>query len=309
MNKSLFLVLWSLWSFPFFLPAQEIRITSFDPKGSMTWSNTFWNTTCRVEFVSNLLPSASESWSPVTSVYATNAVTSAAFAPVAGSQGFYRVSYASSLFLGLAGCWSLDGNANDASRNTNHGTAYGATATTNRMAAANSAYYFDGSGTYIGVPNSSSLNMTNMTLAFWFRLDSSGAVRELVNKMGPEGTRTLAFGSEYASSDQKIRFRICTDGWLGTLTDCPSTSSIAPGTWYHFAGTYDGSAMRVYINGVFENSVPKSGAIFSSTEEVKIGRYGYYAGWVFHGAIDNVIIWNRALSSNEVAQVYSNENL
>ena len=63
--------------------------------------------------------------------------------------------------------------------------------------------------------------------------------------------------------------------------------------------------MAVYINGIHENSMPKTGSIFNSAEEIKIGRYGYYSGWVFHGAIDNVAIWNRALSSNEVWEVYS----
>jgi len=67
--------------------------------------------------------------------------------------------------------------------------------------------------------------------------------------------------------------------------------------------------MRVYINGALENAVPKSGAIFNSAEEVKVGRYGYYSGWVFHGAIDHVIIWNRGLSSNEVWQMYARESL
>ena len=63
--------------------------------------------------------------------------------------------------------------------------------------------------------------------------------------------------------------------------------------------------MALYINGVLENSTPKTGAIYDFAEEVKIGRYGFYAGWVFHGVIDNVAIWNRALSSNEVWEVYS----
>lgn len=245
----------------------------------------------------------------MTNVYATSAVTAGAFSPASGTQGFYRVAYASSLFSGLVGYWPFDGNANDRSRNANNGTTHGVTATTNRVGAADSAYFFDGSGTYVGIADSSSLGVTNMTLAFWFRLDSSSTAREVVNKMGAEGTRSLSFGSEYADSDRTIRFRICTDGSLGTLTDCPSKTAITAGTWYHFAGTYDGSEMCVYINGALEQSVPKSGAIFNSAEEVKVGRYGYYSGWVFHGAIDNVIIWNRALSSNEVWHVYSRESL
>jgi hypothetical protein len=307
-SKRLCLFLCVLLPIPSLVTGQEITITAFDARGVISWSNTFWNTTCRVESAEALLPASSNSWSVVTNVWTTGAVASATFAPSAGAQGFYRVGYASSLFSGLAGDWPFDGTASDRSRNANNGVTHGVTATTNR-AGADSAFYFDGSGTYVSIADSSSLDPTNMSLAFWFRLDSSATAREFVNKMGAEGTRSLSFGSEYSGSDRKIRFRICTDGWLGTLTDCASASTIATGTWYHFAGTYDGTAMRVYINGALENSVPKSGAIFNSSEEVKVGRYGYYSGWVLHGAVDNVIIWNRALSSNEVWQVYSGQSL
>ncbi len=307
MSKKLFLSLCILLPFLSLVTAQEIRITAFDPGGLMSWSNTFWNTTVRVESAEALLPASTNSWSYVTNVYATNAVTSATFSPVPGTQGFYRVAYASSLFLGLVGYWPLDGHANDRSRNANNGTTHGVTATTNRVGAADNACFFDGSGTYVGIADSSSLRVTNLTLAFWFRLDSEATARELVNKFGSSGS--LSFGSEYAGSDRTIRFRISTDGSLGTLTDCPSTTAITTGTWYHFAGTYDGSEMRVYLNGALENSLPKSGGIFNSAEELKVGRYGYFGGWVFHGAIDNVIVWNRGLSSNEVWRMYSSESL
>jgi hypothetical protein len=304
MSKELLL---SLLAIPSLVTAQEIRITAFDPGGLMSWSNTFWNTTCRVEYAAALLPASAVSWSHVTDVYATNAVTSAVFAPVAGSQAFYRVAYASSLFHGLVGYWPLDGNAKDRSRHAHHGTMHGVTATTNRSGALDTACFFDGSGTYVGIADSSRLSVTNLTLAFWFRIDSSATARELVNKLGSSGN--LSFGSEYEGSSRKIYFRICTDGSLATLSDCPSATAISTGVWYHFAGTYDGAAMRVFINGTLDNSLPKSGAVFDSAEEVKVGRYGYYSGWVFHGAIDDVIIWNRALSSSEVWQVYSQESL
>lgn len=304
MSKKLLVSLCILWPIPSLVTAQEIRITALDPGGLITWSNTFWNTTCRVETAEVFLP-ASTVWSQVTNVYATGAVVSAAVPPVSNPQGFYRVAYSSSLFSGLVGYWPLDGNALDRSRNANHGTTQGVTFTTNHVGAVDSACYFNDSGTYVGIPDSGSLDVTNLTLAFWFRLDSSSTAREFVNKMG--GSGNLSFGSEYAGSNGRIYFRICTEGSLGTLTDCPSTTAIVLGTWYHFAGTYDGSAMRVYLNGALENTVPKSGAIFNSAEEVRIGRYGYFSGWVFHGAMDNVAIWNRALSSNEVGQVYSGE--
>ncbi len=284
--------------------AQEIRITGFDSNGAMAWSNSFWNTTCSVERVDTLIPWDSSSWTNVTTLYLTSAVSRATIPVSAISQSFYRVKYSSTILSGLVAYWPFDGDANDRSVSMNNGVINGVTFTTNRLGNTNGACFFNDSGTYVGVPDSSTLDVTNMTLAFWFRMDSSTTARELVNKMGAEGTQSLSFGSEYSGGNGRIYFRICTGGSLGSLTDLPSTTVIAMGTWYHFAGTYDGSEMKIYINGVLENSTPKTGAIYNSAEEVKIGRYGYYSGWVFHGAIDNVAIWNRAVSSNEVWEVY-----
>jgi hypothetical protein len=284
--------------------AQELRITDFDSGGMITWANSLWNTTCHVERAATLLPTGSTSWTNATTAYATSAVSRATIPAASLSQSFYRVTYASTTLSGLVGYWPLDGDATDQSVNMNNGVINGTTFTANRLGVTNSACFFDGSGTYVGVPDASAFDVTNMTLAFWFRLDSSTTARELVNKMGAEGTQSLSFGSEYGGSDGKVYFRICTGGSLGTLTDLPSKTAIVTGLWYHFAGTYDGAAMNIYINGVHENSTPKTGAIFNSAEEIKIGRYGYYSGWVFHGAIDNVAIWGRALTSNEVSEVY-----
>jgi hypothetical protein len=284
--------------------AQEIRITALDPNGSMAWSNSFWNTTCCVERANALVPSDLSSWTNVATLYATSAVSRVTIPAPSFSQSFYRVTFASTAMCGLVAYWPFDGDANDRSVNMNNGSINGTSFTTNRSGNANGACFFNDSGTYVGVADSSTLDVTNMTLAFWFRLDSSSTARELVNKMGAEGTQSLSFGSEYSGGSGRIYFRISTGGTIGSLTDLPSTTVIAMGTWYHFCGTYDGSAMRIYINGVLENSTPKSGAIYNSTEEVKIGRYGYSSAWVFHGAIDNVAIWNRALSANEVSEVH-----
>jgi len=211
--------------------AQEIRITDFDSNGALVWSNSFWDTTCCVEHVDTLFPADPNSWTNVTTLYATSAITRAAIPVPSLSRSFYRVAYASTILSGLVACWPLDGDANDRSVNLNNGVIHGITFTTNRLGDTNGAGYFDGSGTYVAIPDSSSLDVTNMTLAFWFSLDSSATARQLVNKIGASGTQSSSFGSEYRGSDRRVCFRICADGWHGTLTDCSSATVIATGTW------------------------------------------------------------------------------
>ena len=73
---------------------------------------------------------------------------------------------------GLVGWWGFNGNANDASVNTNDGTVNGATLTTDRFGNASSAYDFDGLDDRIEVPNSNSLNPANVTFNFWMYANS-----------------------------------------------------------------------------------------------------------------------------------------
>jgi hypothetical protein len=70
-------------------------------------------------------------------------------------------------------------------------------------------------------------------------------------------------------------------------------------TWTHLAGTYDGTTMRIYTNGVLAASVSQTGLIAPSTDGLFIGGNPYY-GHNFTGTIDEVRIYNRALSAGEI---------
>lgn len=99
-----------------------------------------------------------------------------------------------------------------------------------------------------------------------------------------------------------LYFRIVSD----TATDLPSTAVISAGRWYHVAGTYDGVEMRQYIDGNLDSSVPQTGPIPPSTVDLRVGRYDFSSVWKFHGVIDKVAIWDRALSETEVKLLYLN---
>ncbi|MBK6724215.1 MAG: hypothetical protein IPG58_13410 [Acidobacteria bacterium] len=149
--------------------------------------------------------------------------------------------------------WPGNGNANDIQGPTfENGSLMNGAAFTPGLVG--QAFVFDGVNDYVDIPDSSILDVTRITMSFWFKLNETGRIHELVNKFGPEGSNTIAYGAEVGSNN-KAYFRISTDGTLAGLTDLPSTTTLTTGVWYHFAGTYDGSQMKLYINGVNEGTV------------------------------------------------------
>jgi hypothetical protein len=77
------------------------------------------------------------------------------------------------------------------------------------------------------------------------------------------------------------------------------TAALTTNTWTHLAGTYDGATMRMYVNGVQVSSRAQTGQIAISTSPLQIGGDTIY-GQYFPGRIDEVRIYNRALSATEI---------
>ncbi|MEP1069071.1 MAG: LamG-like jellyroll fold domain-containing protein [Crocinitomicaceae bacterium] len=82
--------------------------------------------------------------------------------------------------------------------------------------------------------------------------------------------------------------------WVGTpgFTSCSATTSISTGVWTHISGTYDGSNIRIYVNGVLENTVAKTGVFAANSNSFKIGNSAIAGSEEFDGVIDDVRIWN-----------------
>lgn len=276
--------------------ASGVAITSFSGNGILTWTNAQTPSVCHVEWAPSLTSRWSCSWDSLSGILVTNPSCSVAV-PM-----FYRVVCEPlALTNALALYLPMNGDASDKSTSHADGVVSGAALTNDRLERASCAYYFNGGNTQIYVPDRAALDVTNLTLAFWFKVSAFASANELVNKFGGGGN--IAFGSEIHDQDHKVRFRVCSDG--SNVSDCLSTTAAAVGVWYHFAGTYDGNVMRVYINGALENSLAKSGNIFNSSDALRIGTYGFYS-WYFHGCIDEVLVWGRALSADEIHVLYAN---
>ena len=90
--------------------------------------------------------------------------------------------------------------------------------------------------------------------------------------------------------------------------DCSSTLSTEK--WYHVAMVYDGASLRGYVNGKLDGTRAASGALQATDESLKIGAYapvngGSGGGFCLLGKIDEVALFNRALTASEIKSIYS----
>ena len=200
---------------------------------------------------------------------------------------------ASTLLNDLVSYYKLDESSGDAidSAGSNDGTVNGATqGVTGKI---NTAYDFDGND-YISCGTQSLAN-NSFSISVWIAADSTSC-NYAVGQGTNSSRRGLHFGRR--SSNGKFTFAFFAD-------DLDSSTSVATdGTWEHWVGTYDAStnSRKLYRNGVLDSS-DTAGGDYIGTGTLYIARS--YTTSYFYGKIDEVGIWDRALTSSEITELYN----
>ena len=211
---------------------------------------------------------------------------------------------------GLVGWWPFNANANDESGNGNNGTNTGATLTSDRFANANSAYDFDGITQYIIVNHSSSLSFTNaISVSFWMReTDYTLGVTGIDdrNPIGKQRTTTNS-GLQFETVDAigtccGPQFSLI--GSSSLQYEDPTALSL--NTWVHIVGTYDGSVLKLYLNGNLLGSQSGLITLTSILQPLNFGREGTN-GRYYKGQIDDIGFWSRAITPCEINQLYTSQ--
>jgi hypothetical protein len=252
-------------------------------------------------------------------VVITDANCSATFGPVAFPlpTGDTVVTATATRYSSLAGCvpppsdmvawYPADGNANDIVGGDN-GTVHGGVTFPSGEVA--QAFSFDGSSGYVSAPDSPNLDVTNaITIDAWVKPATAGNSQGLVFVMlkGDNccgDTQSYGFGWGTESMLQSIIFR------LGNSTTNAEVRSdpIPLNQFTHVAGTYDGTTMRLYINGVLNGSAtPGLGPLQVTNVPLIIGsslRNGTTQNF-FQGLVDEVEIFNRALTADEILGIFN----
>ena len=210
---------------------------------------------------------------------------------------------------GLVGYWPFNGNANDASGKGNHGTVNGATLTTDRNGKSNSSYSFDGSSSYINIPNSSSLQFNGgLTISTWLNasiIASSISNTGYILSKGADGGTPYSWTS--ILDDSYCSLQIWNDNNLNTSVDIMQKDyPILTNKWYNVIYTFDGVNAKAYINSQLVKTISSPYSIFSNAYDLKFGRRHTSGNpYFFNGKLDDIAIYNRALTQQEITNLFN----
>ncbi len=208
---------------------------------------------------------------------------------------------------GLVGWWGFNGNAQDGSGNGYHGTVNGATITDDRFGNQNKAYNFDDS--YITVNASQSMNFTDsLSINFWYK-----------------NNRILGgiYVSKHTSASLNSSFVIYNEGIIGCgpvnyLTSISDQISYVRNfnlcdtiSWHMLSFVYKKPLLKMFIDGSLYDSVSNCGTIKATTNPIVFGGTSIssppYIESDTKAFLDDIGIWNRALTSQEITNLYNSQ--
>lgn len=204
---------------------------------------------------------------------------------------------------GLVGWWPFNGNANDESGNGNIGTVNGATLTSDRFGNAGKAYDFD------GVDDNCNLNTplpNSFSISIWAQIDSF----KIYNGIGSELLST--FNQNFGSSGFVFRTdptpnKIVSGFWNTNGNQIVSRNNISQYQWNHYVVSYDSGLLKLYFNGFLCDSI--IGSYIQNNQNIFLASRQIFQGNnpdLFADCIlDDIGIWNRALTQQEITNLYN----
>src|ERR1041384_1508794 len=205
------------------------------------------------------------------------------------------------LSSGLVAYYPFNGNANDTSGNGKNGLNIGAVPTTDRLGNANSALYFNGSA-YVSLTNRPLTGVNNaFSVSEWFSAQNTGIGYLFRHRAHPEVNMLWSY-----HIPNRLRWEIVD---VAGVSHELVLDAVPLNQWFHCVGTYDGSVQKLYVNGVLVTNSSWIGTIdWDQNQECNhpdaIGGDPCFIDGLFDGSLDDVRIYNRALSASEIQQLF-----
>lgn len=191
----------------------------------------------------------------------------------------------------------------DLTANNNHGVFMNST--TMSAGLLGNSILFNGVNNYVQLAASPSYNMTGgqVSVSVWTKMDFLPS--EMIGGYGPlfdsDGDNYVIYADK---GNKELRFKVSTSG--GAARPGIPQSDLVSGEWFNVVGVYDGANATIYLNGIKKGTLPLTGTI-TTGQIANLGRNAS-TGTIayFQGNIDNVAVYNKALSQTEIVELYTN---
>jgi hypothetical protein len=218
----------------------------------------------------------------------------------------------SSLSNGLVGHWTFDGpkmigGVLDSSGNGKHGVLNGQTSTTTVPGRFGQALYFDNTNDFVAIPGFESTfdGATAMSVSAWFKMRLASNVDGAIAAQRRSGfAQWLLQRTTCCGGQERLTFSIFTSSGAASVT----RQQMGDTDWHHAVGVYDGTNVYLYVDNVLAGTTPQTGGINDFDYNVCIGTSGHgnciETAWL-DGTIDDVRLYNRALTAEEVSRLFN----
>ncbi|MFZ1530140.1 MAG: LamG-like jellyroll fold domain-containing protein [Ferruginibacter sp.] len=152
----------------------------------------------------------------------------------------------------------------------------------------------NGTTDYIFVPNNAALNLSNFSAGAYIKTTVAGSSKSILGKVATGTNLNYALDIN-AANRAMISF---TDNGTGNAVQCVGTSTVTDGNWHYVVGTYDGTGLKIYVDGVLENTVATSAIPMTGSSPLYAGSLN--GAIKFNGSLDEISIWNIPLSLTQV---------
>ncbi len=215
------------------------------------------------------------------------------------AQIYLRANANSGSDSGLVGWWKLDETsgltAADSSANGNDGTLTNMAGTEWTTGMVDGALEFDGDDDFISI---GTIDPDSITVSAWVTTETPTTKADIVNNQQD----VWSLRNYHSPTFSGPTFTVLS----GSYAAAYDTTTLTQGVSYHIVGTYDGENVRIYVNGEEGDNSPNtalSGDLDTVTGDVYIGVHADGASNPYNGIIDDVRIYNRALSAEEIARI------
>ena len=205
---------------------------------------------------------------------------------------------------GLVSYWGMDetsGTQVSDSKAVNNGTANCAAITQGKI---NNGRSFNGSSHYINIPNNTSLNFptSSFTISAWFKTSATGNGRRIISKWANFSNINYEI---FISQNGSLAAGVYDGSYTPYIAD--DTQVYTDGTWHHAVMVVNNTNIQLYIDGVLKKTATHDNSFPTNNLSVNIGACAQSGacGGYFSGVMDEVGVWNRALTDQEVLSVYN----